>query len=94
MYQQGPDGHIFKLWTGFFEITDTAQLITYSVKFLRKISKIEGDKNFLKQGEVDVIKLRPLIKILLIKILMNGTITGHQPNAMKVNTLTLHEEHL
>ena len=66
LYQQGPDGHILKLWTGFFEIIDTAQLITHLVKFLRKMSKIEVDKNFLKRGEVDVIKFRPLIKILLI----------------------------
>ena len=50
-----------------------AHLITHLVKFLRKLSKIEGDKNFLKRGEVDVIKFKPLIKILLI---LNGTITG------------------
>ena len=50
--------------------------IPHLVKFLRKLSVIKGDKNFLKRGEVDVIKFRPLIKILLIKILMNGTITG------------------
>ena len=50
--------------------------IPHLVKFLRKLSEIKGDKNFLKRGEVDVIKFRPLIKILLIKILMNGTITG------------------
>ena len=36
------------------------------VKFLPKLSKIEGDKNFLKRGEVDVIYFRPLIIILLI----------------------------
>ena len=51
-------------------------LIRHSVKFLRKLSEIKGDKNFLNRIEVDVIKFRPLIKILLIKILMNGTITG------------------
>ena len=45
-----------------FEIIDT----TYLVKLLRKLSKIKGDKNFLKPGEVDVIKIRPLIKIFLI----------------------------
>ena len=50
--------------------------IPHLVKFLRKLSEIKGDKNFLKRGEVDVIKFRPLIKILLKKILMNGTITG------------------
>ena len=50
--------------------------IPHLVKFLRKLSEIKGDKNFLKRGEVDVIKFRPLIKILLIKILVNGTITG------------------
>ena len=50
--------------------------IPHLVKFLRKLSEIKGDKNFLKRREVDVIEFRPLIKILLIKILMNGTITG------------------
>ena len=54
------------VWKEIFEITDTAHLITHLVKFLRKLSKIKDDKNFLKRGEVDVIKFRPLIKILLI----------------------------
>ena len=45
---------------------DTAHLITHLVKFLRKLSKIEGIKNFLKRGEVDLIYFTPLIMILLI----------------------------
>ena len=45
---------------------DGLRLITHLVKFLPKLSKIEGDKNFLKRGEVDVIYFRPLIIILLI----------------------------
>ena len=53
------------VWKEIFEIIDTAHLITHLVKFLRKLSKIEGDKNFLKRGGVDVIKFRPLIKIFL-----------------------------
>ena len=65
-HQNEPGGYFFKLSIGFFEITDTARLITHLVKFLRKLSEIKGDKNFLKRGEVDVIKFRPLIIILLI----------------------------
>ena len=76
LYQHGPNGCIENLSIGFFEIMHIAHLITHLVKFLRKSSEIKGDKNFLKRGEVDVIKFRPLIKILLKKILMNGTITG------------------
>jgi len=34
----------------FFWKIDGLQLITHLVKFLRKLSKIEGDKNFLKRG--------------------------------------------
>ena len=45
---------------------DEVRLITHLVKILQKLSKIEGDKNFLKRGEVDVIYFRPLIIILLI----------------------------
>ena len=41
-------------------------LIRHSVKFLPKLIEIKGDKNFLKRGEVDVIKFSPLITILLI----------------------------
>ena len=66
LYQHGPEGCIEKLSIGFFEIMHIAHLITHLVKLLRKLSKIEGDKNFLKRGEVDVIKFRPLIIILLI----------------------------
>ena len=65
-HQKEPGGYFYKLSIGFFEITDTARLITHLVKFLPKLSKIEGDKNFLKRGEVDVIYFRPLIIILLI----------------------------
>ena len=65
-HQNEPGGYFYKLSIGFFEITDTARLITHLVKFLRKLSEIKDDKNFLKRGEVDVIKFRPLIKILLI----------------------------
>ena len=50
----------------FFWKMDELRLITHLVKFLQKLSKIEGDKNFLKRGEVDVIYFRPLIIILLI----------------------------
>ena len=45
---------------------DRLRLITHLVKFLPKLSKIEGDKNFLKLGEVDVLYFRPLVVILLI----------------------------
>merc|ERR1711914_29575 len=76
LYHYGPTGFLQNLWTGFFEIMHIAHLITHLVTFIRKSSEIKGDKNFLKRGEVDVIKFRPLKKILLKKILMNGTITG------------------
>ena len=66
LYRHGPNGCIENLSIGFFEIMHIAHLITHLVKFLRKLSKIEGDKNFLKRGEVDVIYFRPLIIILLI----------------------------
>ena len=56
----------FSPFFSFFGKMDGLRLITYLVKFLPKLSKIEGDKNFLKRGEVDVIKFRLLIKILLI----------------------------
>ena len=36
------------------------------VKFLLKSGKIRGDKIFLKRGEVNVNKFRPLITILFI----------------------------
>jgi len=65
LYQHGP-GCIEKLSIGFFDIMHTAHLITRLVKFLRKMSKIKGDKNFSKRGEVNIIKFRPLITILLI----------------------------
>ena len=65
LYQHGPNGCIENLSIGFVEIMHIAHLITHLVKFLRKLSKIEGDKNFLKRGEVDVIYFRPLIIILL-----------------------------
>ena len=66
-YQNEAYGHsFFAVFLVFFEKMDGLRLITYLVKFLPKLSKIEGDKNFLKRGEVDVIKFRPLIKILLI----------------------------
>ena len=54
------------VWREIFGKIDGLRLITHLVKFLRKLSKIEGDKNFLKRGEVDVIYFRPLIIILLI----------------------------
>ena len=56
----------FSPFFSFFGKMDGLRLITYLVKFLPKLSKIEGDKNFLKRGEVDVIYFRPLIIILLI----------------------------
>ena len=40
--------------------------IRYSVKFLPKLSKIKGNKIFLKGGEVDVIDFSLLITTLLI----------------------------
>ena len=66
LHQNEAGGCFYKPSTGFFEIMHIAHLITHLVKFLRKLSKIEGDKNFLKRGEVDVIYFRPLIIILLI----------------------------
>ena len=54
------------VWREIFGEIHGLRLITHLVKFLRKLSKIEGDKNFLKRGEVDVIYFRPLIIILLI----------------------------
>ena len=66
LHQNEAGGCFYNLWIGFLEITDTAHLITHLVKFLRKLSKIKGDKNFLKRGEVYVIYFPPLIKILLI----------------------------
>ena len=65
-HQNKPGGYFYKLSIGFFEITDTARLITHLVKFLRKLSEIKGDKNFLKRGEVNVIKFRPLKRVLFI----------------------------
>ena len=56
----------FLAFFSFFGKIDGLRLITYLVNFLRKLGKIEGDKNFLKRGEVDVIYFRPLIIILLI----------------------------
>ena len=53
-------------WTEIFGKIDGLRLITHLVKFLLKLSKIEGDKNFSKRGKVDVINFRPLIRILLI----------------------------
>ena len=64
--------------------------IPHLVKFLRKLSEIKGDKNFFKRGEVDVIKFRPLIKILLIKILVNGTITGLSLSLLGYKLTKLH----
>ena len=62
---------LFRLFLGIFnsfvfEKMDGLRLITHLVKFLPKLSKIEGDKNFLKLGEVDVLYFRPLVVILLI----------------------------
>ena len=61
---------LFRLFLGIFnsfvfEKMDGLRLITHLVKFLPKLSKIEGDKNFWKRGEVDVIIFSPLIMIFL-----------------------------
>ena len=53
-------------YSWFFDFFTMEKVIRYLVKFLKKLSKIEADKNFLKRGEVDVIYFRPLIIILLI----------------------------
>ena len=53
------------VWREIFWKIDGLRLITHLVKFLPKLSKIEGDKNFLKRGEVDVIIFSPLIMIFL-----------------------------
>ena len=52
------------------------RLITHLVKFLRKLSKIEADKNFLKRGEVDVIILTHSINISQPLALLDVKITG------------------
>ena len=54
------------VWREIFGKIDGLRLITHLVKFLRKLSKIEGDKNFLKRGEVDVIIFTHSITIFLI----------------------------
>ena len=41
-----PGDFYYKLWTGFFEKTDTIHLITHLVKFLPELSKIKADKNW------------------------------------------------
>ena len=64
--EKKPVGLPKNVWKEIFQITDTVHFISHLVKFLRKLSKIEGDKNFLKRGEVDVIYFRPMITILLI----------------------------
>ena len=57
---------MYRKTLGYLKIMNIAHLITHLVKFLQKLSKIKGDKNFLKPGEVDVIYFAPLIIILLI----------------------------
>ena len=47
------------------------------------MSKIEGDKNFLKRGEVNVIEFRPLIKK---PPHFNGSITGLSLNYDEIVT--------
>ena len=72
----GPYKNFVSAWTcrmyrktlNFFEKMVIARLITYLVKFLLILSKIEGDKNILKREEVNVIYFAPLIMNLLILI--------------------------
>ena len=56
-------------WFSFLEKRKWMHLIRDSVKFLPKLSKIKGDKNFLKRGEVNHLHFNGSITGLSLRLL-------------------------
>ena len=90
LHQNVANGLTKKQVSQFFEITDTTRLITHLVKFLRKLSKIKADKNFLKRGEVNVIIFTHSISIFQPLALVDVRITGLSLRSRTCIKLTQH----
>ena len=69
----------------FFKLFKLNSLITHLVKFLRKLSKIKADKNFLKRGEVNVIIFTHSINISKPLALLDVKITGLSLIGFEIN---------